>query len=124
MNILLGVFGSKFWEMTQRLNAVSFSSDWPRLDVNEYSLYSKGIINHVHGGCQLADIIYFDLTYIRFEFSSDSFEKSVTLNELLLVITTPELLEKTIFIKRNKTLNKEEIVNKLLFNPYWNQYLN
>ena len=123
MNILLGVFSSGFEETKHRLGLKAYSYDWPKLDVNPYSSYADGLIQYVHGGCQLADTIYFDLTYVKFEIGSDSFENSITLNELLLVISTPELLEKTIFIKKKKILNKEEVVNNFLFNKYWNQFL-
>lgn len=123
MNIFLGVFSKGFEKTKYRLNLTGFSYGWPALDVNYYSNYADGLIQYVHGGCQLADTIYFDLTYIKFKIDSDSFENSITLNELLLVISTPELLAKTIFIKRNKTLNKDEVVNKFLFNDYWKQYL-
>lgn len=124
MNIILGVFSKGFWKTKSKLDLTSFSFNWPALDVNYYSHYANDLIEYVHGGCQLADTIYFDLTYIKFKIDSDSFENSITLNELLLVISTPELLAKTVFIKRNKTLNKDEVVNKFLFNDYWNQFLN
>ena len=123
MNILLGIFSSGFEETKHRLGLKVFSYAWPKLDVNPYSSYANVLIQYVHGGCQLADTIYFDLTYIKFKIDSDSFENSITLNELLLVISTPELLQKTIFIKRKKVLNKEEVVNNFLFNKYWNQFL-
>ena len=121
MNIILGVFDTEsFDDLKKKYSCRSFGYDWVKLDVNPHY---DNLMGYIHGGIYIADKIYFDLTHIQLKIEKDSFDYCVTLNELLLIITTPEYLEKTIFFKNGKRLNKKRIVNRFLFQKYWNQYL-
>lgn len=122
--VLLGVFCSESFQDLKDIfgrNSV-YSHRWGTIFTNDH--FDCSILPQVNWALSQCEEIVFDITHIRFSRWTDkSFAEVVTLNELLLVITTPEYLEKVTFFKHGKQVDKNVVVNKVLFNKYFDRAL-
>lgn len=126
MNILLGVFGTdSFRNLKAEYNLTTWSSFDHRIKIETNPIFdcTEYIIHTVNANMALADEIFFDLTYVDFEIREFTFECH-TYCELFLCITTPEYFAKARFFIDGIEQNKQEIVDKFIFQEYWNQFLN
>lgn len=123
--LLLGVFsGNTFRELNYDPKVASFSGCWEEDIVNEHHGTMRNVIGRVSWKAHKVDQIYFSLDNLDLQnISGDSFQQSYTMNELLLIITTPEYLNKTTFYLDNQVVEKEKIVDSFIFHEYWNQAL-
>lgn len=123
MRIILGVFGDSFTnlKMNHDCKGYGYWCEYPETPTN-FSEENNGVIPTVNTACDQATEIYFDLTKINFVLDHTSFENSVTISELYLIITTPEYLEKTVFFKDGVVVDKEYVLNWFLHDPFWKQF--
>lgn len=122
--VLLGIFCSESFQELKDIfgrNSV-YSHRWGTISTNDH--YDCSILPQVNWALFQCEQIVFDITHIRFsKWTHKSFRDVITLNELLLVVTTPEYLEKVIFFKHGKQVDKNVVVNKVLFNKYFDRTL-
>lgn len=122
--VLLGIFCSKSFQDLKEIfgqNSI-YDNRWEKLPTNEH--LNNPILCRVNWALTQCEQIIFDITHIRFSrWTHGSFDNSITLNELLLVITTPEYLRKVTFFKYGKQVDKNVVVNKVLFNKYFDRAL-
>lgn len=122
--VLLGIFCSgSFQDLKDIFGQNSaYSHRWGTISTNDH--FDDLVLPQVNWALSQCEQIVFDITHIRFSRWTDkSFAEVVTLNELLLVITTPEYLEKVTFFKHGKQVDKNVVVNKVLFNKYFDRAL-
>lgn len=122
--VLLGIFNSKsFHDLKDIFGHQSrYSHNWKAIPTNEH--LSDPVLRQVNWALSRCEQVVFDITRIRFSrWTHRSFVDSITLNELLLVVTTPEYLEKVTFFKHGKQVDKNVVVNKVLFNKYFDRAL-
>ena len=123
MKIILGVFWTESMEtLRDELGATEYSMAWQRLNCGDHYEHN-GLLQNVNWACSEATEIIFDLTYVELDVTNHSFVESVSVNELHLVISTPEYLSKARFFINGIEQNKQEIVDKFIFQEYWNKYL-
>ena len=118
--VLLGIFCSKSFEDLKNIfgQKAVYSCSWEKLSVNEH--LDSSVLRRVNWALSQCEQIVFDITHIKFSrWRHESFEESITLNELLLVITTPEYLEKVTFFKKGTQVEKDVVIKKVLFNRYF-----
>ena len=120
MRLLLGIFDRSFYDLRDRYNCHIYG-DWS-YDYKPTNFEESGVIAIINNGASVAEEIYFDITHIKFSLTERSFERSVTVSELYLIITTPEYLNKTTFFKDGQIIDKEYILNWFLFDPFWKQF--
>jgi len=122
--VLLGIFCSQSFKELKDIfgqNSV-YSHHWKSVPTNEH--LGNPILPQINWALSQCEQIVFDVTRIRFtRWTDQMFNEVVTLNELLLVVTTPEYLEKVTFFKHGKPVEKTVVVNKVLFNKYFNKAL-
>jgi len=122
--VLLGIFCSKSFQDLQEIfgRNSTYSYRWKQVPTNDH--LGTPILSQVNWALSQCEQIIFDITHIRFSrWTHKSFIEVITLNELLLVITTPEYLEKVTFFKHGKQVEKDVVVNKVLFNKYFDRAL-
>jgi len=122
MRIILGVFGNTFQKLRQDYNCQAYGNwyDTPSVDTNFNE--DNYVVKIVNGVAQIAEEIFFDITQIDFKITEMSFERSITISELFLIVTTPEYLNKTIFFREGIMVDKQEILDWFLFDPFWKQF--
>lgn len=122
MNIILGVYGKSFDSIKAIMNAAAhYELDCDRLPTNHEEPYTLYEVNDM---VKKAKSIHFDLTNIRFKLERGSFDRSITICELHLIITTPEYLAKTTFYKDGMIYPTEFVLNWFLFDSIWDKYAN
>jgi len=130
MNIILGAFGTDTFDyLKSEYQLEKFcASTWNFKDTNPIFRDSSNaplmvnMLRLVNWAMSECNEIYFDITYLDLEVREFT-DECRTFNELLLCITTPEYLAKTRFFIDGIEQNKDEIVNKFIFQEYWNQFL-
>lgn len=116
--IILGVFGDSYRALKAKYKLKSFA----QFDGEVYKTNHEGdsyvITSHVFVELLRCTRCYFDLTMIE-ERLDDTWEERISLQELYLVLTTPEFLKKTRFYKYGCRVKTEKVFNWFIFNKYW-----
>lgn len=120
MRLLLGIFDNSFYDLRDKFNCYIYG-DW-NYDYKPTNFEESGIVAIINNGASISSEIYFDITHIKFNLTEQSFERSVTVSELYLVITTPEYLNKTTFFKDGEMFPTDKVLEWFLFDPFWKQF--
>lgn len=123
MKIILGVFGKSYQHLKSTYDLISYSQfNHDRIKPINKILKDTNFLSMINYQLYSCEECYFDLTLIDFKLTDKSFEK-ITIQELFLVVTTPEHLVKTKFFNCGEEIPTECVMEWFLHDPYWNQYL-
>jgi len=103
MNILLGIYNTSTFKRT--LNSSHSTFPFSEVISNWDQVFNWGVIPVVKLACQECSLIYFVLDDIKFPLQT---KISYTCAELKYILSTPRILNKTIFILNGDELTDEQ----------------